>query len=274
MNKENEKNINDNNVNEINNNIFNNIENNMLLAIFILILFIVISTLMILILPKERENVSFGEIIDDYKYDEDDKYFQELIDDLDKEKDENTNLNDKIDLDLDVDFNNEIKVDDLSEEYNEIKNMDYYTEAEVSKLLKERGFNGNIRYSYDINGNFVDDIIVSKDSNEKHPTYDVSYTSPNRRTFWNIMVVGKQIIATPLEYVYQSGEARFYYILENDDNMINYESKTNKFYKSPINEYIEATYKVNKIDAKTLDELTENVFEFKSTCDDGYSCGE
>lgn len=153
-------------------------------------------------------------------------------------------------------------VDKFFEENSEIKSIvsveeskDVFSEKEVLKELQKRGFtNVQVTTEYDMAGNYFEAKEISADSDEKHPSYSANYQTKNG-DIWTISIMGKQITASPLTFIYQS-ETQQSVIIAEDDTIVSYDSHGNRFFTTvPHEDYLKVKT-VETIDAQTFGKLT------------------
>ena len=87
--------------------------------------------------------------------------------------------------------------------------------------------------------------------------------SESESSIWNILVIGKEIIAYPFEYNVENNVAILNSVLETDF-LNSYDSEKNRFLKTVPNKENLLVTKVQKIDKKTLDELAKTKFIIKN----------
>lgn len=132
---------------------------------------------------------------------------------------------------------------------------DVQNEIQAIEAFKVRGFAEFPIYSdYLMNGEYTGEIEVSG-TNEKHPSYQTSYVSSSGE-LWTIIMMNGSIIANPVSYNMNSNLGVQTVIAESDIIM-GYDSETNMFYKIRINKSELIVKVIEKIDAQTLDKLTE-----------------
>ena len=129
------------------------------------------------------------------------------------------------------------------------------SEAEVFALLTEKNLNQHpISYEYDINGNYIDETTIDKNSNVKHPMYQTMYVTSEGEV-WNIFIVGKTIYASALSYYYET-DTEIEYIFGETETLICYAEDTNKYYITIPKNTVVAYNVINSVDAETLDKFT------------------
>lgn len=130
-----------------------------------------------------------------------------------------------------------------------------FSEKEVTEHLSSLGFTGSpITTSYDMNGKYFNDIEITG-SDERHPSYVTIYTAKNDM-IWGIIVTGKQIIANPVIYN-MSGKEPVQVIVSEYETICSYDSAPNNTYYITIPKEDVLKVDVSKIDANTLDNMTQ-----------------
>lgn len=129
------------------------------------------------------------------------------------------------------------------------------SEKEVYLLLEERGFNQHpITYEYDLDGNYVREANVSKNSNIKHPMYQTLYVTDDGN-MWSIFVVGKTIVANPAFYNAESdGETQV--LIAEAGILTSYDDESNQFYVTIPKISVVELMEVEKISVETIEKLT------------------
>lgn len=131
------------------------------------------------------------------------------------------------------------------------------TEKEVTDLLVAKGFNELDTYAlYTMEGQLTEEIIENN-TNEKYPIYETQYLSKSNE-IWTITIVDDVIMAFPVSFNLQS-KLGVELIVSENEYVMSYDSKTNKFYKNIPNETTAHIKVVDRIDATTLDSLTIEV---------------
>jgi hypothetical protein len=129
------------------------------------------------------------------------------------------------------------------------------SESKLYKELKRRGFSDcKTTSSYDAKGNIIDEIDVSSKSNDKHPVYEVNYTSSNGVS-WVIMIIGDCFVANPLSYNLQASVSVMVCYAEKD-TITSYDSVSKQFYMTVPSESVLIVRHIDKITSEALDKLT------------------
>lgn len=141
-----------------------------------------------------------------------------------------------------------ISIDDVNEN-------NVLSEKEVYMLMEERGFiQYPITYEYSLDGNYITEEIVAKDSNTKHPMYQTLYIT-NDGNVWSILVIGKTIVANPAFYNVESDNESQVLISETG-TLTSYDDELNLFYTTvPKNSVIEHI-QIDKINSETISKMT------------------
>lgn len=136
---------------------------------------------------------------------------------------------------------------------NESENVP--TEAEVTDILKERGFvDFPITCEYAMDGTYNDEDEITDGSVEKHPMYETYYVSAAGEV-WAVSVINGQIIANPASFNLES-ELESQLLISESEKIISYNDESNKFYETIPKKSAVIVKTVDRIDAETLDRLT------------------
>lgn len=112
-----------------------------------------------------------------------------------------------------------------------IEDMNVLSEKEVYLLMASRGFIQCLpTYEYDLNGNYIGETEISKDSDVTHPMYQNLYFT-SKGDLWNIFIIGKTIVANPVYYNIQTNSKTQILIAEND-MLTSYDDDKNLFYNT------------------------------------------
>lgn len=129
------------------------------------------------------------------------------------------------------------------------------SEAEVFAMLTKRGFvDYPITYSYDMNGKYVGEAMISENSAEKHPMYQMVYETNNGEV-WSIYVIGKSIITCPVGYLYENC-TEIEYLFSETNSITSYDDNLNEFYMTVPKNSIAKLIIVDNIDAETIAKYT------------------
>ena len=135
-----------------------------------------------------------------------------------------------------------------------VKEDNALSEKEVCTLMEERGFNQYpIVFEYDLEGNYVGEKNVRKDSDIKHPMYQTFYVT-NNGDIWSVFVIGKKIIANPAYYNVSTDEEKQILIAE-EGTLTSYDDESNQFYVTVPKSNIVELNKITKINAMTIDKI-------------------
>jgi len=135
------------------------------------------------------------------------------------------------------------------------ESSDVPTEAEVANILHARGFgNYPITYEYDMGGEYVDQVEITKDVETKRPMYETYYIA-ECGDVWSIFVINGMIMANPASYNLES-KLGVQLLVSESEELTSYDSATNKFYVTIPKETAVIVKTVDKIDAETLNQLT------------------
>ena len=127
------------------------------------------------------------------------------------------------------------------------------TEEETYDMMENRGF-GQIQITsmYNMNGEFLSDDAIDDKSSEKHPLYTTLYFSQSGE-IWVISVVNGSVSASPVNY---NENHSFETLIVEEDTIMAYDGKLNKFYEIVPSDSLAITKRVERIDAETLENLT------------------
>ena len=158
--------------------------------------------------------------------------------------------------------NNTDSSGETQEEFSVTEN-NTFSEEEVIKFLEEREFSGKIITDYDLEGNNVIEKEISSTSKEKHPSYTLTYTGEGENSKWTILIIGKEIIAKPTGYDETKYDSTAKNAVVEKESIVEYNSENKVFYKNMPSEDQLVLTKVEKIDKKTLDELSNTKFNYQ-----------
>lgn len=143
---------------------------------------------------------------------------------------------------------------------NVAESHDVQSEKDVKDSFESRGFvDCTITYDYNMDGVYQGEIEISEDSSEVHPMYQTYYVTATGNV-WVIFAVNGHFVANPLSYNAQSSLTAPVMISENN-NMMSYDSTKNKFYEIIPYDSETILKKVERIDAETIEELTNEVID-------------
>lgn len=185
-------------------------------------------------------------------------------DDMENENSDNSDNKDKF---TEEDLKNPYEVtppdaDDYFDKNTSVKSEikanesdDVRSEEDVYDDFVERGFSSNpITAEYDMNGKYYAATEISRYSSEKHPMYQTYYITSNGDV-WMIFEINGAVIANPLSYNAQT-EKGVQLMLSESNTITSYDSTKNKFYINVPNADVLSVKKVDKINAETLENLT------------------
>lgn len=133
------------------------------------------------------------------------------------------------------------------------------TESEAYDHFVERGFDGSqVMYEYTMDGTYLGANKISRYSSSKHPMYQAYYATTSG-DIWMISEINGSFFATPVTYNF-SNEQNVPVILSETDTITSYDSSTNKFYVNIPKESQTVIKTVSKIDAETIEKLTNEEF--------------
>lgn len=127
------------------------------------------------------------------------------------------------------------------------------TEADVVKILTERGFSGySVICQYAMDGSFDGKTNASRNSASKHPMYLIYYITGNMQAF-TVYVINGDVFAYPVSFSWEAGRK---ILLSESTTLTCYDAETNKFYVTVPHEDNLTLKQINRIDAQTLENLT------------------
>lgn len=129
------------------------------------------------------------------------------------------------------------------------------TEAQAYSNFVDRGFvDCEIFTNYDMSGEYVETVIISENSSTEHPAYQTYYLTESGN-LWSLMEINGILVANPAFYNLKSGKVPV--MIAETDTVYSYDCVVNVFYETVPNEATMIIKKVEKIDAETLNSLTE-----------------
>jgi len=127
-----------------------------------------------------------------------------------------------------------------------------YSESEIVSILLQRGFEKEVEYDFSLDGELNEGVADEK-SGIRHPNYLTIYLDSKNRV-WSILVIGKSIIANPVDYNMENNTGIEVIVSETEAVWgIDYDNC--KFYINIPNKDAERVIVIKRIDAKSLDEL-------------------
>lgn len=138
---------------------------------------------------------------------------------------------------------------------NARESEDVPTCAEVTTLLKERGFTGfEILYEYTMDGEYTEKAQISEGSSEKFPMYQTFYVS-SCGEIWSIYVVNGAVFANPVSFNLQS-TLGVQLLISESETLTSYDEEESKFYVTIPYESAVIVKPIDEINAGALDRLT------------------
>ena len=136
-----------------------------------------------------------------------------------------------------------------------IEETNVLSEKEVYLLMVERGFTQCLPItSYDLNGNYIGETEINKDSDITHPIYQTLYVSP-KGNVWNVYILGKIVIANPAFYNI-SENATINTLIAETNTITSYDNNANLFYNTIPKETVVNLIKIEIINSAALDKIT------------------
>lgn len=181
---------------------------------------------------------------------------------LKKESDNTTDLSSNMTDFIDERPNADNYYSENSVSLNEIQVKDsenVQSEKEVLNDFEERGFGDYPVYtSYSMNGDYSEEMEIS-DKSEKHPVYKTYYLD-KQDEIWMITSTNGTVTAFPIYYNLQKSP-EIEVIFSESQTITSYDSASNKFYETIPKEDVVEVKVVSKIDAETLDALSQEVID-------------
>ena len=140
-------------------------------------------------------------------------------------------------------------------EIKDVTPQDMFSESEIIDFLKEKGFSDiSIVYEYSASGDYIEEHEVEVGSNDKHPTFKATYTTKDGN-YWLLDMIGKNIMATPISYIYEK-ELSVPVVLSENEYIYSFFSKSNTYFVTTPHDDVMNLKRLEKIDRATLDALT------------------
>lgn len=136
-----------------------------------------------------------------------------------------------------------------------------HTEAEAAQNMKERGFDQYPVFPvWSMEG---EPEPTEYDLGEEEPAYSTTLQHPVYRTFyvnqagefWTIMEINGTVAAIPVSYNMESGREE-QVIFTETQTLTSYYAESNTFYETVPNGRTATAYRIGRIDAAALDQLT------------------
>lgn len=145
---------------------------------------------------------------------------------------------------------------DVLEVIDATKSPDTLTDKDTVALLKNRGFEDySVISEYSMNGDYIDETEIGKDSTEKHPMYETYYISESG-VFWTIFVINGKVFANPVSYNLDYNKSTVQLLFSESDQLTSYDDESNRYYiTKPYSTAIDLK-SIDKINAESLDKLT------------------
>lgn len=146
------------------------------------------------------------------------------------------------------------KVIDISDSESSDKMV---SEKEAAKIYENLGFSADeVISGYTPEGEYYEETQIDSDSSDKHPMYNLLYTSENE-ILWNISIVGSCITADPV-LINLENEIPVLYSVSS--TITGYDSETNQFYTVETDEESFRVVTVDEVTKDVLDSITEEDF--------------
>ncbi len=131
-----------------------------------------------------------------------------------------------------------------------------HTEAEAIAFFNRRGFSQYpVTSEFTINGDVTADSEMSSESQGKHPLYTTYFLSEDGK-LWTILDMNGRIFANPVFFNLSSTLDVQVYVSETD-SIISYDGMENRYYETIPHADTVRVKVVDRIDAETLNGLTE-----------------
>lgn len=138
----------------------------------------------------------------------------------------------------------------------DVSSSQVLTEEAVESLMTEIGFDDYpITSCYSIEGEYYEATEVTG-STTTHPMYEVYYVNECDE-LWVVNVIDNMIMATPVSYNMQSDTVPM--VVSETNEIVSYDSSTNRFYRTIPNTDVVNVLVVERIDSETLNSLTVEV---------------
>ena len=141
------------------------------------------------------------------------------------------------------------------------KSPDVMSESQAVSAFEERGFSDTeLDACYSVNGTYLpaeddaSDAGQNVETDDLHPTYDMVYWASNGN-LWMVHCYNGRFMATPV--FYNANHVGPEVVVSESEEVTIYYSETNKFYEAVPDATLAKVLQVDRIDAETLDSLTE-----------------
>ena len=125
------------------------------------------------------------------------------------------------------------------------------SEKDAYTLLKNRGFGENeITTEYGIDGNHTGPIVISEESDDKHPMYTTLYSTDKAE--WIIYIINDRILVQPT-LINNESSIELQTVLSEQKTINVYDSQKNRFYETIPHESTVIVEVIEQIDANVLD---------------------
>lgn len=127
---------------------------------------------------------------------------------------------------------------------------------EIVKELCNRGFDtDSVITNYDQDGSLSEEnTYITDQTTEKYPLYKFRYTSESD-VLWTVYVINGNYYAWPAIYNLES-EREIPIIISETENIVSFDSTTNRYYETKPHKDVINVIKIDKIDKVTLDQYT------------------
>lgn len=133
-----------------------------------------------------------------------------------------------------------------------------HNESDTYYNLTDRGFSDTaIIADFDMNGEILEDAVISNTSSDNHPCYTTSYIASTGET-WIINEINGIVMAMPSAY---NMEQEIPVIITETGTVMSYDLYGNRFYETIPNESEMIVKTVDRVDADTLEKLTAEEIE-------------
>lgn len=141
---------------------------------------------------------------------------------------------------------------------NAADSADIHNEADAYQNLTDRGLSDSgITADFDMNGEILEDAVITDTSSDSHPSY-TTYYETSAGDLWSINEINGVVMAMPVSY---NIDREVPVIITETGTVMSYDLYSNKFYETIPNETEMIVKTVDRIDAETLENLTAGAID-------------